>query len=106
MKNYDYIYSAIRLQVVYLNALTAGLLAGLLSSADCLLSTQTPNPEALNFIKPPEMAFRPKRLLHNKPLPALWPPNPSNLSKQLHGVLGRNSQHLSGKQMFILGKSL
>lgn len=31
MKDYQYIYSAIKLQVVYLNAITAGLLAGLLS---------------------------------------------------------------------------
>lgn len=71
MKDYEYIYSAMKLQVVYLSARTAGLLAGLHSSADCLLSTQTLNPEALNFIKPPETAFRPKRRLHNKPPAAL-----------------------------------
>ncbi len=50
MKDYEYIYSAIKLQVVYLDALIAGLLAGLLSSPASLLQhTQTDTLEALNF---------------------------------------------------------
>lgn len=74
MKDYEFIYSAIKLQVVYLNALAAGLLS---SWAYLLQHTLTPTPRGFQlFIK---MPFRPKRPLHNKPPAALCPPNPDNL---------------------------
>lgn len=72
MKDYEYVYGAIKLQVVYLNARAAAFLSRPLSSSAYLLQhTQTPTPEALNFIKPRETPFRPKTVLRNNPPAAL-----------------------------------
>ena len=41
----------------------------------------------VNFIKALKMPFRPTRLLHKKPSAALWPRDPDNLFRLLHGGL-------------------
>lgn len=70
VKVYEYVYCAIKLQVVYLNAPAAGRVSAL---GPIYIRTNS-NPrrsETLNFIKPLVMPFRPKTALHNEPPAAL-----------------------------------